>query len=673
MHNNTSMHHQHQTQQQIQQQQQLLAQQQQQSIPHMHNYQHNQHGQQMGQYGIHGAPIEHHSDLIYSQQTSQGDYWTGNVQSSGYYDEQGYYNNSDSQHYIQQAGSGNSGGTPQPQGLSDDLINAHYNNKPTSVNNTNSTSVNTNSNSNLQGTSGLSTSASHLYPNGTSSELLINNHQLSTSGNQQQGSSSWSSLVNCGNLPNEQQQHHGLNIPGSYDHSSGVNSSINALHLSAQHYNPSDPASSNNIPSSFCPITAPIPPVSAGTNLQKSSLSSSGNTTTQPSSSSLSVSSTSSSNSSLSNSNEPQEVNLESANSLQSMKLSNSSKQADSSKTSTSLNSNPNTPVPSPSTNGLNYNNSSNSNNNNSTKQTKLASSTSSTVNSNAKDQAKSANNTNNSINNVTGKGKNNVNSNNQQVNKSNKNSIQNTSLNSESLRPHPNLSTPQQMLVTTQALLAQTTPNQMQHLLAAPPSSLENSPIDDNETPEEREAREKERRAANNARERLRVRDINEAFKELGKMCGIHLRSDKPQTKLSILQQAVNVITSLEQQVRERNLNPKAACLKRREEEKSEDLNTSSSIILAPSLASNLSEQLNQMGNQSSSTSSIDEIKREKIEMGMNGTELGTNSKQHASFDFSLLNNPNQTPNQLDLNYSNQIQQSYLNNPQYAYNSYKM
>ena len=118
-------------------------------------------------------------------------------------------------------------------------------------------------------------------------------------------------------------------------------------------------------------------------------------------------------------------------------------------------------------------------------------------------------------------------------------------------MRSNPGLSTPQQILVTTQGLLAQTTPNQMQHLLAAPPSSLENSPIDDNETPEEREAREKERRAANNARERLRVRDINEAFKELGKMCGIHLRSDKPQTKLSILQQAVNVITSLEQQVR--------------------------------------------------------------------------------------------------------------------------
>uniref|UniRef100_A0A8C9TPV4 Transcription factor E2-alpha n=1 Tax=Scleropages formosus TaxID=113540 RepID=A0A8C9TPV4_SCLFO len=80
---------------------------------------------------------------------------------------------------------------------------------------------------------------------------------------------------------------------------------------------------------------------------------------------------------------------------------------------------------------------------------------------------------------------------------------------------------------------------------------------------------RERERRVANNARERLRVRDINEAFKELGRMCQLHLSNDKPQTKLLILHQAVNVILNLEQQVRERNLNPKAACLKRREEEK--------------------------------------------------------------------------------------------------------
>ncbi|XP_074544254.1 transcription factor 3a isoform X1 [Halichoeres trimaculatus] len=91
----------------------------------------------------------------------------------------------------------------------------------------------------------------------------------------------------------------------------------------------------------------------------------------------------------------------------------------------------------------------------------------------------------------------------------------------------------------------------------------------DENMTAEEKEQRERERRHANNTRERVRVRDINEAFRELGRMCQVHLQSDKAQTKLIILQQAVQVILGLEKQVRERNLNPKAACLKRREEEK--------------------------------------------------------------------------------------------------------
>ncbi|KAF9414283.1 hypothetical protein HW555_007761 [Spodoptera exigua] len=94
----------------------------------------------------------------------------------------------------------------------------------------------------------------------------------------------------------------------------------------------------------------------------------------------------------------------------------------------------------------------------------------------------------------------------------------------------------------------------------------------DDEADPQAKALREKERRQANNARERIRIRDINEALKELGRMCMTHLKSDKPQTKLGILNMAVEVIMTLEQQVRERNLNPKAACLKRREEEKAEE-----------------------------------------------------------------------------------------------------
>ncbi|GAA6234861.1 transcription factor E2-alpha-like isoform X2 [Lates japonicus] len=99
--------------------------------------------------------------------------------------------------------------------------------------------------------------------------------------------------------------------------------------------------------------------------------------------------------------------------------------------------------------------------------------------------------------------------------------------------------------------------------------TSLDDEDDDEDLPVEIKVEREKGRRLANNARERLRVRDINEAFKELGRMCQLHLSYEKPQTKLIVLQQAVNVILNLEQQVRERNLNPKAACLKRREEEK--------------------------------------------------------------------------------------------------------
>lgn len=89
----------------------------------------------------------------------------------------------------------------------------------------------------------------------------------------------------------------------------------------------------------------------------------------------------------------------------------------------------------------------------------------------------------------------------------------------------------------------------------------------DDSLDPETKGQKDTDRRWANNVRERVRIRDINDALKELGRICMTHQKSDKPQTKLGILNIAVDVIMSLEQQVRERNLNPKVACLKRREE----------------------------------------------------------------------------------------------------------
>ncbi|XP_062897792.1 transcription factor 12-like isoform X2 [Mobula hypostoma] len=117
----------------------------------------------------------------------------------------------------------------------------------------------------------------------------------------------------------------------------------------------------------------------------------------------------------------------------------------------------------------------------------------------------------------------------------------------------------------------------------------------DDDLNPEQKAEREKDRRMANNARERLRVRDINEAFKELGRMCQLHMKNDKPQTKLLILHQAVSVILGLEQQVRERNLNPKAACLKRREEEKISNVESTSAHMV---VHQGLGDTTNPMGH---------------------------------------------------------------------------
>ena len=58
----------------------------------------------------------------------------------------------------------------------------------------------------------------------------------------------------------------------------------------------------------------------------------------------------------------------------------------------------------------------------------------------------------------------------------------------------------------------------------------------------------------------RIRVKDINEAFKELGRMVTVHMATDKAQTKLGILHHAVEVISQLEAQVRGRYRRPSRA-----------------------------------------------------------------------------------------------------------------
>jgi len=88
----------------------------------------------------------------------------------------------------------------------------------------------------------------------------------------------------------------------------------------------------------------------------------------------------------------------------------------------------------------------------------------------------------------------------------------------------------------------------------------------------DKKEKKDNDRRWTNNQRERVRIRDINEALKELGRICSTHIKSDQPLAKLGIMNNAVEVIMTLEQQVRERNLNPKVACLKRRQEGSASD-----------------------------------------------------------------------------------------------------
>lgn len=104
----------------------------------------------------------------------------------------------------------------------------------------------------------------------------------------------------------------------------------------------------------------------------------------------------------------------------------------------------------------------------------------------------------------------------------------------------------------------------------------VESSVVQD---PEIKAVKDKERRHSNNTRERIRIKDINEALCELGRVCrslkmkninttaiggqNVNGNDDKPQTKLGILNTAVEVITALEREVRERNLNTSALAIR--------------------------------------------------------------------------------------------------------------
>ena len=99
-----------------------------------------------------------------------------------------------------------------------------------------------------------------------------------------------------------------------------------------------------------------------------------------------------------------------------------------------------------------------------------------------------------------------------------------------------------------------------------SPSSTLKRSDLTDDEISEKLK-KEQQRRKANNERERVRVRDINYAFRELGDICANHT-NERAQTKLTILQQALSVIHNLEGEARLRNVNPRAACFKRREDQ---------------------------------------------------------------------------------------------------------
>ena len=67
-----------------------------------------------------------------------------------------------------------------------------------------------------------------------------------------------------------------------------------------------------------------------------------------------------------------------------------------------------------------------------------------------------------------------------------------------------------------------------------------------------------KERRSENNARERTRIRNMNQAIDRLGDICNKYWKTTVPLTKLGILQATIKLIKTLEEQLKKRDeINP--------------------------------------------------------------------------------------------------------------------
>uniref|UniRef100_A0A915P8Z5 BHLH domain-containing protein n=1 Tax=Meloidogyne floridensis TaxID=298350 RepID=A0A915P8Z5_9BILA len=131
----------------------------------------------------------------------------------------------------------------------------------------------------------------------------------------------------------------------------------------------------------------------------------------------------------------------------------------------------------------------------------------------------------------------------------------------------------------------------------------------DDDKSAEEREV---ERRNANNTRERIRVRDINAAFKELARLCCSHMPNleERNLTKLNTLLKAVELIPMLEKMTR--MMDPRGDCVKRRMETTTTipDSTSSSSLLLNPSSNGILNSNLfNTCGSDLSSLASSSNI----------------------------------------------------------------